>query len=92
MGLCLVDRLVVAAVAGGAASLQVDILGEQFLVDEKAFVKIFRLDRRRRSRSPLALALGHQEGLAELFEDAVIRMAHYTAALHCRCRVPADYQ
>ncbi len=86
MGLGTVDNLVVAAVAGGTAPFQMDVFTEEFLVDEKAFVKFFRLDRRRGSRSPLALARGYLGGLAEFFEDAIVCMARYTAALSCsRC-------
>lgn len=88
MGLGLINGFVIAAVAGSAAPFQVHIFAEQFLVDKKAFVKFFRLDRRRRSRSPLALARGDLGRLAELLEDAFACVARDAAALHGSRRVP----
>lgn len=92
MGLGLFDYLVIAAVAGSAAPFQVHFSAEKRLVDEETLVELFRLDRRRRSRSPLALARGRLEGPAELLHDAFIGVADNTAALNGSCRVSIDDQ
>jgi len=88
MGLGLIDRFIIAAVARSAAPFQMHVFTEQLLVDEKGLIIFFRLDRRRHSRSPLALAGRDLGRLAELLEDAVTGVAGYTAALHRSRRVP----
>jgi len=87
MCLGLIDYLIVAAVARSAAPFQMHVFAEQFLVDEKGFIVFFRLDRRRRPRSPLALARRDLGKLAELFEDAFAGVAGYTAALYRSRRI-----
>jgi len=78
--------------ARGAFAFEVDVLADQLLVDEETLVIFFRLDRRRRPCSPLALAAMYLGGLAELLQDAFAGVAGYTAALGCRCRVSIQGQ
>jgi hypothetical protein len=88
MGPGLIDRFVIAAMARSAVPFQMHIFAEEFLVDEKGLIIFFRLDRRRHSRSPLALARRNLGRLAELLEDAFTGVAGYTAALYRSRRVP----
>jgi hypothetical protein len=81
VGGILVVHLVVALVALDAALLEVLVRLDKFFVYEEAQVVGLRLDRRRRPRSPLALALGHYEGLAGLLERRLVGVAGDAAAL-----------
>ncbi len=57
----------IALVAGGAAFLEMRVLPEQCPVDQKPPVIFFRLNWRRRTCSPLALARGNRRNFAKLF-------------------------
>jgi hypothetical protein len=87
VGGILVVLFVVSLVALDAALLEVLVRLDELFVDEEAQVVGLRLDRRRRPGSPLALALGHHERLAGLFERCLVGVAGDAAALVlCGCR------
>jgi hypothetical protein len=75
MGGVLVVCLVVSLVALDAALLEVLVRLDELAIDEEGQVEGLRLDRRRRPRSPLPLALGDHEGLAGLLEHGLVGMA-----------------
>jgi hypothetical protein len=67
--------LIVSLVALDATLLEVLVRLDELSVDEETKVIRLRLDRRWRPRSPLALALGHDEGLAGLLERRLVGVA-----------------
>jgi hypothetical protein len=81
VGGILVVLFVVSLVALDAALLEVLVRLDELFVDEETQVVGLRLDRRRRPRSALALALGHDEGLAGLLERCLVGVAGDTTAL-----------
>jgi hypothetical protein len=80
VGGILLVGLVVALVALDAALFEMLVRLDELSIDEERQVECLRLDRRRRPRSPLALALGHNEGLAGLLERCLVGVAGDAAA------------
>jgi len=80
VGGVLVVGLIVPLVAVQAALLEVLVRLDELPVDEERQVEGLRLDRRRRPRSPLSLALRHNEGLAGLLEHGLVGVAGDAAA------------
>jgi hypothetical protein len=81
VGGILVVCLVVSLVALDAALLEVLVRLDELAIDEEGQVEGLRLDRRRRPRSPLPLALGDDKGLAGLLERRLVCVACDAAAL-----------
>jgi hypothetical protein len=81
VGRILVLFCFISLVALDAALLEVLVRLDELAVDEEAQVVGLRLDRRRRPRSSLSLALGHDEGLAGFLELGLVGVAGDTATL-----------
>lgn len=83
MGRFTIRRGVVTLVAEFAAHGKVDILSDQFLVDQISPVHLLRLNWRRRPCSPFALARLHGRWLEQHFQDPFVCMADLAAARAC---------